>query len=627
MDLWKDFRFAARLMIKARWFTLAAAIPLALGIGANTTVFTLVNAVLIRGLPFEDPDRIMRVWNENPDGGQTGVSYLDYRDWREEARSFASMAAVLNASVNVSDDEDAPERTQGGYVSWDFFRMLGVQPVLGRDFVEEDDRPGAAPTVLLGYSVWTNRFANDPEVLGATIRVNSLPATVIGVMPEGMRFPFNTDIYIARVNLPPESNLDDRGVRNFVVIGRLVDGTTIDVARDELRGIAERLLEVYPEQAADELRPNLMSFQDSLNEGEISALFTALMGAVAFVLLIACANVANLLLVRSADRTKEMAVRVSLGATRWRVVRQLLIESLLLALVAGVIGFGISIFGIRWFDTATLDVGKPYWMDFSLDGIVFAFIAAVCLSAAVMFGLAPAVQISKTNVNEVLKEGMRGGSGGLRARRWMGALIVGEVVLTLVLLSGAAFMMRSFLSLYTMETGIETENLVTMQLYLPLTQYPDPGPRAQLYEGFSDRLAAAPELETYAISTALPLGGGGSRQVEIDGKPLIEGDASSVTAVVMVSDAYFETFGIDLIQGRTFSRADGTPGSPVAIVNQRFVELHLDGGNALGRSVRAPSASMTIPSDSWLSVVGVVPNIRQTSLDERDQNLNRTQHG
>ena len=582
--LWRDIRYGARLLVKARWFTLAAVTPLALGIAATTTVFTLVNAVLLRGLPFNDSDRIMSVWTENERSQQRGISYLDYEDWRDQVSNLESFAAMLNANVNISDDEEAPERVFGAYVSANFFRMLGEQPFLGRDFTDDDDREGAPSVMILGHSVWENRYGADPGILGLTIRVNSLVSTVVGVMAPDMRFPFNTDVWIPRINLPPETRMSERIIRNFQGVGRLAPDASVEQARAELQALGRRLAEEYPESNRD-FTPNLMGFNERMTGGQIRLLFLSLMGAVAFVLLIACANVANLLLARSADRAREMAVRVSLGATRWRVARQLLVENVLLAFLAGVAGLWLAVVGIRWFDASTQDIGKPSWMEFTMDGIVFAVMAAVCLATAILFGLAPALQVSKTDVNEVLKEGTRGGSGGVRARRLSGALIVGEVVLTLVLLSGAAFMMRSFLTMYSMDVGIETSQLVTMRLYLPLTQYPDPGPRAELYQNFEDRLAGIPRI-TGAIAGAPPLAGGPNLPLEVDGRVAEDGETLPRVTTVPVSDRYFDAVQIEALRGRLFSRSDGLPGSEAAIVNERFVEMHLPEGDPLGRFIR-----------------------------------------
>ncbi|MEX1258576.1 MAG: ABC transporter permease [Gemmatimonadota bacterium] len=615
MDLWQDVRFSFRRLFAAPWFTLAAVAALALGIGANTAVFTFVNAVLFRGLPFEDADRMMAVSSRTAQGGEIGVSYLDYLDFRDQSRSFDFLSGHLNASVNLADDEAVPERIQGAYVTGNFFRQLGASPVLGRDFRDDDDLPGAEPVVMLGHSVWENRYGRDPGVLGLSVRVNSLLATVVGVMPPGMRFPDNTDLWIPQSNLSAASETDNRGVRSFNVLGTLAAGVSMEQARDELAALGRGLAETYPDTNRDIL-PAITSFDEEVNGAEIRIVFLSLLGAVAFVLLIACANVAGLLLARSTERTREIAVRVSMGATRYRIVRQLLVESLLLALAAGALGLGLSVVGIRWFDSVTQNVGKPYWMEFTMDPVVFGYMAAVCIATALLFGLAPALHVSKTDVNEVLKEGTRGGSGGVRVRRWSSALIVGELVMTVVLLSGAAFMIRSFMNMYRMDLGIDTAGLVTMETYLPLTQYPELAPRWDVYRDFLDRLAVAPELQSAALVSALPLGGGGGSGVEVDGRPVEEGVTRPFVTVLSASQNYFDVLGVAAARGRAFAEADGSLGSEVAIVNERFVELHFPEGDPLGRQIRVGYEGAPVAEAPWLTVVGVVPSIRQQAVQE-----------
>ena len=336
----------------------------------------------------------------------------------------------------------------------------------------------------------------------------------------------------------------------------------MDQARVELTSLGRRLSQAYP-ATNENLTPNLLPFAEGSNGPQLKLIFLSLQGAVVFVLLIACANVANLLLARSAHRSQEMSVRAALGASRWRVVRQLLVESVMLACLAGVAGYGLAVAGVRWFDAATQDVGKPHWMEFTMDGTVFAFIAAICLATGVLFGLAPALHVSKTDVNEVLKEGGRGRSGGLRVRRWTRTLIVAELALTLVLLAGAGFMMRSFLTMYQMETGLETSRLLTMRIYLPLTKYPEMGPRTELFRQFEERLRGISAIEASAMATSPPLGGGGRRPLAIDGRPTPVDVEAPVVTMVGVGDDYFDTLGLQLLRGRVFTAADGLPGQPV----------------------------------------------------------------
>src|SRR5207247_2547723 len=378
MGLWQDVRFATRLLVKDKWFTLVAATALALGIGVNNTVFTLVNAVLIRGLPFNEADRIMALNSrDRVRARDMGTSYLDFKDWSAASRSFAGLAAYTGSTVNVSDEGRTPERFSGAFVSANMFKLIGQQPILGRDFLPEDDRPGALPVVLLGHGVWKNRYGSNRSILGRPIKLNEVSSVVIGVMPEGFKFPQNADMW-QPVGIITDLEKQKRNSRGFEVLARLASGATPAAARAELAAIGARLTRDYPDTNKD-VEPKLQTFLERANGPQIKLVFWSLMGAVAFVLLIACANVANLPLARSAHRSREISVRVSLGATRWRIVRQLLVESVLLAVLSGVLGLTVSIFGIRWFDSVTQDVGKPYWMQFTMDGSVFAFLAAICL--------------------------------------------------------------------------------------------------------------------------------------------------------------------------------------------------------------------------------------------------------
>ena len=619
MAWWQDTRYAVRRLLEARWFTLAAVAALAIGIGANTAGFTIVNAILLRGLPFEDPERIVAVTSLVEGGGQTGLSFPDIEDILAESRTLSHLVGMVTSTVNLSEQGRDPERIPGVYVSADFFELIGEAPILGRTFTADDDRPGAEPVIVIGYSVWQNRYGGSRDVLGRAVRVNSLLATIVGVMPEGMRFLNNTDLWIPKDNLPPESEVENRGNRGRTVIGRLAPGATFEQAREELDLIGIRLAEEFPETDAD-VRPVVVDFNEFFNGGEITTIFSTLMGAVVFVLLIACANVANLMLAKSADRTREIAVRISLGATRGRIVRQLLVESLVIAVLGGLVGFFIGVGGVRWFDgvTASPNIGKPYWMEFTLDPIVFVYVAAVCLGTAVLFGLAPALQVSKTDVNEVLKEGTRGGSGGVRTTRWASTLVVGEIALTLVLLSGATYFAASFRNAYAREESLDTDGLLSMQIYLPLTKYPRAPEQLAVLTSLLDRMQSAPGIESSALTSNPPLMGGARLGVERDGRVAGPEETLVPATAVTVSEDYLATVGLELTQGRGFNRADGEPGSETVIVNERFVELHLGGAEALGRSVRLGANSNSEATDGWMTVVGVVPNLPQGALEEEE---------
>jgi putative ABC transport system permease protein len=623
MTLWQDLRFAARLLIKDRWFTAVAAAALALGIGVNGAVFTFVNAILIRGLPFDEPDRIISLGGTDARGRPIGVSRLDFNDWREGSRAFSGLTLFLPASINVSDEGRAPEQFQGSYDSANMFQLIGQRPILGRDFRPEDDRPGAEPVVILGNGIWKNRYGSDSGILTRSIKVNSLVASVIGVMPPDMKFPFNNELWIPVSMLPPELRDSKRGVRSFQTLGRLAKGVTLAQARSEIETISGKLARDFPDTNKD-FRPNLMTFNDRITGPQIRLIFLSLMGAVAFVLLIACANVANLLLGRATQRSREIAVRVSLGASRWRIVRQLLVESLLLSTLSGVLGLGLALIGIRMFDAVvTTDIGKPYWMKFTMDPIVFVFLAGVCLATGIVFGLAPALHVSKTDINEVLKEGGgRSGTGGPRARRWASALIVVEIALTLVLLAGAGFMMRSFLVLYRMDLGIETSHLLTMRLTLPLTKYPKPEPRTALYQHLEERLRGVSAIQSSALTSNPPMFGGFLRQLTVEGRPAPAGEHPPEVTVVSVSAGYFDTLGMRLVRGRSFNEIDGTPGHESAIVNQRFVAMHFPGEDPVGRQIRlvdtSPVRAYDASPPAAATIVGIVPTVRQRNFQEPD---------
>jgi predicted permease len=620
MGLWQDLQFALRLLVKDKWFTLIATLALAFGIGVNATVFTFVNAVLIRGLPFDDPDRLMAVYSTDPVRNRNmGVSYLDFEEWKR-TNAFSSVTLMSGTTMNVSDEGRPPERYAGMFVSAQTFRLLGQSPVLGRDFLPDDDRPGATPVVLIGSSLFKDRYGSDPATVGRTIRVNEIPAVVIGVMPEGFRFPGNTDLWQPLAVLPGLLK-QQRNARTFQMLGRLAPDSAREQAQSELDALTQRLAAEFPDTNKD-VRAVVQPYHERVNGPQIRTVFLSLLGAVAFVLLIACANVANLLLARAASRAREISVRVSLGASRRRVVRQLLIESLVLALIAGVIGFGITLIGIRLFDLATQDVGRPYWIQFTMDARVFGYLALICLVTAVAFGLAPALHIARTDVNEVLKEGGRSGSAGTRVRRWTGVLVIGELALTLALLAGAAFMLRNFMTLYRLDVGIETSRLLTMALVLPDAKYPALEQRLAFYDQLQQRLGA--RLSAVAVATNGPMQGGLPRQFEIVGQPRVEGAPLPSVTMLGVDPRYFETVGIRPLRGRQFTANDGSAGQENAIINTRLAQMHFPNGDPLGRQIvlsldpALGDPPPGIPYSQTLTVVGVVPNIRQRGFEDPD---------
>jgi putative ABC transport system permease protein len=617
---WRDVRLAVRLLLKDKAFTAVAALALALGIGVNTTVFTFANAVVLRGLPFENPDSIVSITMTDAKGRFTGVSRLDFVDWRDSTRSFSQLAVLTGASLNVSEQGRPAEQYLGTYGNANLFQLIGQRPQIGRDFSSADDAPGAEPVVILSDSVWKSRYAADRTVLGRAIKINDRPCTIVGVMPPEMKFPFNNDMWLPFAVLPPVFQEARRNQRNLQVIGRLAPGVSLAQARTEIETIVARLARDHPDTNKD-FHASVVTYNDRVAGPQIKLIVYSLLGAVGFVLLIACANVANLLLARSAHRTREIAVRIALGAGRWRIVRQLLVESLVLSLGSGLVGFALGFAGIRAIDSILSDptLGKPYWMKFTIDPSVVGFFSAICIATGVLFGIAPALHVSRTDVNEVMKEsGGRSGTGGRRTRRWANALIVAEVTLTLVLLAGAAFMMRSFLVLYRMDVGTDTSHVLTMRMTLPLAKYPQPEPRVAVLQQIEQRLRGLGSVQSSALTTNPPMFGGFLRQLEVEGRAADPDGRRPEVTMVPISAGYFETLGVRLLRGRSLTDVDGTPGHEAALVNQQFVAMHFNSEDPIGRRITLidaqPGTQQSPPAVA--TIVGVVPAMRQRNFQD-----------
>ena len=615
MDLLRDVRFAARLLLKDRWFTLMAVVVLALGIGANNAVFTIVNAVLLRNLPLPKPGQVMFVGTRDAQGRDLGVSLRDFEDWRAAARTLSGMSFMFNGSFNVGNEGLIPDSVPGCYASANLFKMLGVSPVLGRDFTPGEDTPGTPLVVLISHTLWKQRYGADRAIVGRTIRIIDTNGTIIGVMPEGMHFPFNADVWLPAGTMGAAITQQPREARGYFAVGRLADGVTVEQSRAELQSLGKRLTEQYPKTNKD-LWPRADPFQERILGPQIRLLFWSLMGAVGFVVLIACSNVANLLLAKTARRSGEISVRLAVGATRWQIVRQLLVESVLLAFVAGAFGLLLSIAGIRWFAAESQNVGVPYWMVFTMDWRTSAFFLILCLATGLMFGLAPALHASKTNFHEMLKEGGRTGSGGTRARRWTAGLIVVQLALTVVLLAGGGLMLRSFLTMYRMDIGIRTDRMITSGMIIPARKYPGWEDRTRFLQAIDDQFTSVAGIEAASTASAIPFGGGAVRQLEVDGRAATPGDRLPEVTMVSVGSSYFDAIGVTLIRGRAFTSADGGPGRQIAIVNQRLAELHFKGQDPIGRPIRLSQNTPGGQQAEWLTIVGLAPNVRQRNNNQ-----------
>ena len=604
----QDVRFAFRLMAKDPWFSAAAIIALALGIGANTTGFGIVNAAFLRGLPVADSDRLYVLSWQARQGYDIALKFPDLQEARSQSRTFASLAGYRSATMNVSDDRGLPEEVRGAWLTINTFGLLRQQPSLGRDFVTGDDRPGAEPVVIIGERLWKQRYGADPAVIGSSIRLNGQPATVVGIMPGSMKFPANTDLWAPLV--PDADRETPRG--RLLTFGRLKDGVTRDEALTEMNGIAQRLAIAFPDANRDVAGANLETFTQRFVGGNARVVFLVMMGAVSFVLLIACANVANLLLVKSTRRAREIAVRIAMGATRWRVVRQLLLESIVLGAIGGGLGLILAQIAMAAIDAGIQDPGKPYWIAFTLDYVVFGYVASICVLTGVLFGLAPALQISRTNVNDVLKDAGRGSVGTRRARWFTGSMVVVELALTIVLLAGAGLMLRSFTKLYALDVGFPTDRLMAMQLQLPDSKYATPEARRLFYEQIEPRLAAISGVEAVAVTTAVPPFGSGQRVLELEGRqPPSPGGPSWSATVVTISTRFFDVIGVPIARGRMFRATDGAPGSEAAIVNERLAATLFPGEDPIGKRLRfsqlQPGPGR--PQDVWRTIVGISRSI------------------
>ncbi len=547
----------------------------------------------------------MHLNSTGPNGGMQGVSYPDLEDWRERARSFDGLAAFGGASVNLSDDERFPENINGTRVDTNVFDVVGQPVIVGRNFAPEDGGPDANRVALIGEDVWERRFGRDPEIVGTTIRANGFPYEIIGIMPTGMEFPNNSEFWFP---IREDPSLEDRQNRGFQVVGRLGNGVSITEAEAEMETIAASLADAYPEtneQAGAAIRTS----PEFYNGGEIRVVFLVLMGAVSFVLLIACTNVANLQLTQALRRTGETSIRTALGASRARLVRQMLTESLLLALLGALPGLALAFAGIRLFDLAVAPIeGKPYWIDFSMDYRVLGYLLLVSVGTALFFGLVPAIRASRADINTVLKDGGRSTSAGMSTRRWIGALVVAEIALTLVLLVGAGVMFRSFLNLQRIDLGVETGALMTARIQLSAADYEEESDRIAFQDRLLENLEQAPGIERAAIASNAPGMGAMVRRLSIGGRELagIDG-APRMVDVVAVSAGFFETFEADLHGGRAFDTADGGEGSRVAIVNQTFADEYWPGDEALGQTLNLGEGEET----DTVRVVGVAGSIRQ----------------
>ena len=607
----RDARYGARSLLKNKGFTAVAVLTLALGIGANAAIFGVIDAALLRPLPYPDSERLVKLYARDAAGESFSISPADFLEGYARAQVFEHLAAYRESSFNMASQE-RPERVSGAVVSPDFFGVMGVRPRHGRPITPELDAPGGPRVVVLGHAFWQRRFGGDPGVLGKAIDLDGEPRTVVGVMPEGFMFPAGAELWASSRYAVPEHPLRPtqdvtarRDTQYFSVVGRLRPGVGLEQARAEADAVAGRLKQQYGE-AEEAVAAVIVSLHENLVGGARSTLIM-LLGAVAVLLLIACANVANILLARGATRQKEIALRLALGAGRVRLVRQFLTESLLLALSGGGLGVLLALWALgplRALVPEEVSGGAPL----ALDARVLAFTALVSLASALVFGLFPALNLADQDLNGVLKEGGRGAAGGARSNRARRVLVVTEIALAAMLLTCAGLLVRSLDRLLDVPLGFEPEKVLTAQLTLPQARYPEKAQRATFVGRVLEQLGTSPEVESAAAISRLPLNSGRStRSVEVQGRTTPAAGGLDPDYLV-TSPGYFRSMGVPLLAGRDFDVRDAAGAQRVVIINATAARRLWPGEDAVGKLLKV--------DDEWSQVVGIVADVRQHSLAE-----------
>ena len=607
-----DLRFAVRMIASHPWFSLTVIVTLALSIGANTTVFTLANAALLKPVPVPGGERLVLVLAHVPrePRSRRGISVPEFRDLASQNHSLAALEAAAQDDVVVADKGVPAERYHLGTISSGLFGMLQTPPVLGRGFNPSDCLVGAQPVVLLSHRVWEKRYGGAGDIVGRTIGVNGAPATVVGVMPPGFQFPSDQDLWMPLV---PTHNLESRTERTLQLYGLLAAGTSLRQANADLAVISARLAAAYPESNKD-LEDFAQTFQEAFNGGPVKAIFLLMLGAVGFVLLIACANIANMMLSRAQARSREIAMRAALGASRWAIIRQLLVESVLLSSLGGLLGLLLSQFGVHAFDMATQDVGKPYWVQFTMDWVAFAYFAAVSLATGLIFGIVPAVRASRVDLNTALKDGSAGGTQ--RMGRLSGALVVFQFALTVVLLAGAGVMIASFMNARLVNPFVPAEHLLTARISLPDgkgERYESVEARRRMHARLLERMAALPGVTAASLASDMPGLGSQTRPVEFEGRPTPDPKKPPQAAAVFATPNYLETIGLPVLMGRGLGPTDGTEGKEACVVTRAFAARYWPGESPIGRRFRFIGDGKPGP---WITVVGVCGNVVQDSMEQ-----------
>jgi len=612
--LLQDLRYGLRVLRKSPGFATVAMLVLALGIGANTAIFSVVNAVLLRPLPFEDPARIVHVWHVPPPKSFPGitrfsVSTANYLDWRQQNDVFEDMAIYTGSSMNLTGGDKA-ESLMAATVAPNFFSVLGVKPLLGRTFLAGEDEPGQNHKVVLTHAFWQSRFGGDRNIVGKQITLDDEPYTVVGVMGPKFMYPMWEEKLWTPLTLSAKERVV-RGEHHSIVIARLKRGVDIKQAQTEMSTISDRLARQYPEDDKDWGAVVVPLREDIV--GDVRPALLVLLGAVAFVLLIACANVANLLLARALARSKEIAIRTALGASRVRLIQQLMFETILLALGGGVAGLLVAKFGVDLI-VHFLAQQLPRATEISLDASVLGFTLAISLLTGIIAGIVPSWKLSKANVNETLKQGLgrAGDSGGNRTRS---VLVVCEVALSLVLLAGAGLMIRSLWNLRSTNPGFDARNVLTFSLPIPRTRYKSPTEEINFWNQALARIRALPGVETAAAVDDLPFNGGSHQPIAIEGRPAVAMSEQPEVDVRVISTGYLRAMHIPLVRGRDFNEGDTADKPGAILISEAMAKRFWPNEDALGKRL-----TMTFAPEKIREVVGIVGDVKLDGLDQAELN-------
>ena len=606
----QDVRYAFRTLSRSRMFTLIAVACLAIGIGVNTTLFSVVNAILLRPFDFTDPEQLVVLEELNTKNGEdTGVAWANLVDWKAQSKAFADIAAIQGRSLTLANVEE-PERLQGTAMSWNLFPMLGVKPAMGRLVRPVEDKPGGDRVVVLSDGLWQRRFGRDPSIIGKSLTLNEIAHTVVGVMPPAFKFPEQTELWIPLREMEGRIGRDEKSLWTFA---RLAPGVGLEQARTALEQVTARLAREYPANADWSAR--VTALRDQFIPDDIRLITITMMGAVTFVLLIACANVANLMLARATARSREIAIRAALGAGKHRIVRQLLTESVIVAVAGGVLGLPLAAWGLKLIDAGIPPSDAvPYYIDWRIDQPTLLYTVVISMLTGLLFGLAPALQAARGSLQEALRDGARGSGSGVRKNRLRSTLVVAEIALSLVLLVGASLFVRSFLTLQNTSAGFATTSLMTTRFYLQGPRYDSLGFRARRAEDILQRIEALPGVQSAFVSGLIPASGGaGGDGILVDGQAREQG-REPVGLYAGVSEHFFATLGITLLSGRTFTAAETRDSSRVAVINQTMAKRFWPGRDPIGQRFKYASDSL----GEWFTIIGVAPDIANDDLDSKD---------